>query len=148
MKPPKVLPPHYFFLALIAMSTLGYFSEQSLLPGMWYLIGIAPITLGLIVAGGAAWQFSKAETNIVPLTKSTTLVASGMFTFTRNPMYVGMVAVLVGTALLLNELWPWLVIVPFWFVIRLRFVRHEETLMEETFGEQYVEYKARVRRWL
>ncbi len=148
MKPPKVLPPHYFFLALIAMSTLGYFSEQSLLPGMWYLIGIAPITLGLIVAGGAAWQFSKAETNIVPLTESTTLVTGGMFTFTRNPMYLGMVLVLVGTALLLNDLWPWLVIVPFWFVIRLAFVRPEETLMVETFGEQYVEYQGRVRRWL
>ncbi len=148
MTPPKVLPPHYFFLTLITMSALGYFSEQSLLPGMWYLIGIAPITVGLILAGIAVVQFSRAETNIIPLTESTTLVTSGMFAFTRNPMYVGMVAVLVGTALLLNDLWPWFVIVPFGFVIHLGFVRHEETLMEETFGEQYVEYKARVRRWL
>ncbi len=148
MTPPKVLPPHYFFLTLITMSALGYFSEQSLLPGMWYLIGIAPFTLGLIFAGVAVRQFSKAETNIVPLTESTTLVTSGMFTFSRNPMYVGMVAALGGLALLLNDLWPWFVIVPFGFVIHLGFVRHEETLMEETFGEQYVEYKARVRRWL
>ena len=148
MTPPKILPPHYFFLALITMSALGYFIEQPLLPGMWYLIGIAPIILGLTIAGGAAWQFSRAETNIIPLTESTTLVTGGMFTITRNPMYVGMVSVLVGAALLLNDLWPWLVIVPFWFLIRLVFVRPEETLMEETFGEGYVEYKANVRRWL
>ena len=148
MTPPKVLPPHYFFFSLFTMLALGYFFEQSLLPGMWYLIGIAPIVLGLTIAGVAVVQFSRAETNIVPLTTSTTLVTSGMFTVTRNPMYVGMVATLVGTALLLNDLWPWLVIAPFWFVIRLGFVRHEETLMEQTFGEQYIEYKSKVRRWL
>ena len=122
MTPPKVSPPHYSFLGLVMILGLGYFGSQSLLPEMWHLLGLAPITLGLIIAGVAVRQFSKAETNIVPLTESTTLVTGGSFTISRNPMYVGMVAVLVGTAVLLNELWPWLVIVPFWLVIRLGFV--------------------------
>ena len=148
MKPPKVLPPHYFFLALATMLALGYLSQAPLFPGDWYLIGVIPILLGLIFAGGAARQFFKAQTNIVPLTESTTLVTDGMFAVTRNPMYVGMVAVLVGTALLLNNPWPWVAIVPFWLVIRFAFVQHEEVLMVETFGEQYAAYKARVRRWL
>ncbi len=148
MKPPKVLPPHYFFLALVAMLALGYLSQASILPGDWTLIGVIPIAVGLIFAGGAARQFFKAKTNIVPLTESTTLVTDGMFTITRNPMYVGMVAVLVGTALLLNDPWPWVVIVPFWLVIHFAFVKHEEVLMVETFGEQYVAYQAQVRRWL
>ncbi len=148
MKPPKMLPPHYLAASLILMLTLGYFSDKTLLPDMWYLIGIAPIVLGLTFAGVAIRQFTKAETNIVPLTESTTLVTNGIFNVTRNPMYVGMVAILIGTALLQNDLWPWFVIALFWLVIRIRFVRPEETLMEQTFGEQYVEYKARVRRWL
>ena len=75
-------------------------------------------------------------------------LTNGIFTVTRNPMYVGMVAILIGTALLLNDLWPWFMIALFWLLIRIGFVRHEETLMEQTFGEQYVKYKARVRRWL
>jgi protein-S-isoprenylcysteine O-methyltransferase Ste14 len=148
MKPPKMLPPHYFAASLISMLTLGYFFEERLLPDTWHLVGIAPIVLGVVFAGVAARQFTKAKTNIVPLTISTTLVTNGIFTVTRNPMYVGMVAILIGTALLLNDLWPWFVIALFWLVIRIGFVRHEETLMEQTFGKQYVEYKARVRRWL
>jgi len=148
MKPPKILPPHYFAASLISILTLGYFLEEPLLPDAWHLVGIAPIVLGVVFAGVAARQFTKAKTNIVPLTISTTLVTNGIFAVTRNPMYVGMVAILFGTALLLNDLWPWFVIALFWLVIRIGFVRHEETLMEKTFGEQYVEYKARVRRWL
>jgi protein-S-isoprenylcysteine O-methyltransferase Ste14 len=148
MKPPKMLPPHYFAASLISMLALGYFLKEPLLPDMWHLVGIAPIVLGVVLAGVAARQFTKAKTNIVPLTISTTLVTNGIFTVTRNPMYVGMVAILIGIALLLNDLWPWFVIALFWLVIRIWFVRHEETLMEQTFGEQYVEYKARVRRWL
>ena len=148
MKPPKLLPPHYLVLSLITMLTLGYFYDKPLLPDMWHLIGITPIAMGLTFAGVAIRQFNKAETNIVPLTKSTTLLTGGVFAVSRNPMYVGMVAALIGTALLLNDLWPWLVIVPFWLIIRFFFVRHEETLMEQTFGEPYVLYKARVRRWL
>jgi protein-S-isoprenylcysteine O-methyltransferase Ste14 len=148
MKPPNMLPPHYFAASLISMLTLGYFFEEPLLPDTWHLVGIAPIVLGVVFAVVAARQFTKAKTNIVPLTISTTLVTNGIFTVTRNPMYVGMVAILIGTALLLNDLWPWFVIALFWLVIKIGFVRHEETLMEQTFGKQYVEYKARVRRWL
>ncbi|MFK5977686.1 MAG: isoprenylcysteine carboxylmethyltransferase family protein [Rhizobiaceae bacterium] len=148
MKPLNMLPPHYFATSLISMLTLGYFFEEPLLPDTWHLVGIAPIVLGVVFASVAARQFTKARTNIVPLTISTTLVTNGIFAVTRNPMYVGMVVILIGTALLLNDLWPWFVIPLFWLVIRIGFVRHEETLMEQTFGEQYVKYKARVRRWL
>ena len=148
MKTPKVLPPHYFALSLVTMLALGQFFDSPLLPGRWHLVGIAPIAIGLAIAVAAVRQFTRAETNIVPLTESTTLVTDGIFRFTRNPMYVGMIAVLAGTALLLNDLWPWLVIVPFGLVIRVGFVRPEEALMDETFGEHYRRYEASVRRWL
>ena len=71
-----------------------------------------------------------------------------MFAATRNPMYAGMMCGLIGTALLLNDFLPWLVIVPFALIIRLRFIRPEEALMAKTFGEDYLAYKSRVRRWL
>ena len=148
MKTPRVLPPHYFFLSLVAMFALAYIFDDSLWPGAWRLAGIVPIAAGLTVAFVAVRQFKKAQTNIVPLTKSTTLVADGIFSVSRNPMYIGMIGVLSGTALLLNNLWPWLVIVAFWAMIRFGFVRPEEALMEKTFGEQYREYKNKVRRWL
>jgi protein-S-isoprenylcysteine O-methyltransferase Ste14 len=72
------------------MLTLGYFFEEPMLPDTWHLVGIAPIVLGVVFAGVAARQFTIAKTNIVPLTISTTLLTNGIFTVTRNPMYVGM----------------------------------------------------------
>lgn len=148
MKPPKVLPPHYFLLALVSMVAIGYADSSVILAGRWYLLGLVPVACGIALAAIAARQFSKADTNIVPLTESTALVTDGMFLITRNPMYTGMVSALAGTAILLNSYLPWLVIIPFVLAIRLLFIRHEETLMEETFGEDYVAYRSRVRRWL
>ncbi len=57
----------------------------------------------------ASRQFAVVGTNIVPLTHSSSLVTNGAFALTRNPMYFGMVLALIGTALLLNRPWPWLV---------------------------------------
>jgi len=148
MTPPKLLPPHYFALAVIVMVALGVVDTTSLLPGSWYLIGIIPIGLG---AGLALWGsklFAKAGTNIIPFTESTALVTSGAFSFSRNPMYLGMNLALIGLALLLNAAVPWLVVVGFALLLRIKFVRVEEQLMEATFGEEYLSYKARVRRWV
>ena len=71
-----------------------------------------------------------------------------MFRFSRNPMYVGMFAGLAGIALMLDRDLPWLVLPAFIALIYLRFVRHEEALMAEQFGQAYLDYKARVRRWV
>jgi len=148
MKTPKVLPPHYFFIALACMAAVGYLESGEVLPGWWHLLGLVPAAFGVWSLAAAARQFSKADTNIIPLTKSTALVTDGMFSLTRNPMYTGMTAFLIGTAVLLNGYFAWLVIVPFVLIVRMLFIRHEETLMEETFGADYLAYKSTVRRWL
>ena len=129
------------------MAGISYVDSSEVLTGRWYLTGLVPIAVGVAIVLAAARQFFKAATNIVPLTESTTLVTGGMFAATRNPMYAGMLCGLIGTALLLNGYLPWLVIVPFALIIRTLFIRPEEALMEETFGEEYVAYKSRVRRW-
>ena len=96
----------------------------------------------------ASRQFTVVGTNIVPLTRSSSLVTNGAFALTRNPMYLGMVLALIGTALLLNAPWPWLVPCAFAAVLYFRFIRHEEALMAQTFGDAYLQYKQRVRRWI
>lgn len=148
MTPPKLLPPHYFIAAVIAMAALGVLDNTSLLPRSWYLIGIIPIALGAVLAIWGSKLFAKAGTNIIPFTESTALVTTGAFSFSRNPMYLGMNLALIGLALLLNATVPWLVVVGFALLLRIRFVRVEEQLMAATFGEEYLSYKARVRRWI
>ncbi len=148
MKPPKVLPPHYFVLAIVCMAGLGYLDPSTVLTGWWPLVGIIPIGMGVLMALVAARQFAKADTNIIPLSRSTALVTDGVFALTRNPMYTGMTAVLMGIALLLNSYLPWVMVAIFVAIIRVLFIRHEEALMEETFGEEYLAYKSKVRRWI
>ena len=148
MTPPKILPPHYFAISLLTMIGLRFIDTTESLAGNLYLLGLLPLLLGLAATGWGARLFSNAGTNIVPLTKSTVLVTEGAFKLTRNPMYLGMILALVGVALLLNRPSPWLVLVPFILVIRLGFIRREEQLMVETFGDAYQTYRSRVRRWL
>lgn len=148
MTPPKILPPHYFVAALVAMIGLGFTTAGSLLPAPWFLLGILPIVLGVGLAVWGSRLFAQAGTSIIPFTESTALVTSGAFVYSRNPMYTGMILALAGTALLLNNPLCWLVLIPFVLIIQLGFVRHEEKLMTQTFGQAYLDYKETVRRWI
>ncbi len=148
MTPPKVLPPHYFLLALVLMGALKLLSNAALLPAPWPWLGLLGVVAGVLLALGGSRRFSAAGTNIVPFTESAALVTQGVFAYSRNPMYLGMILALGGTALLLNTALPWLVVLAFALLLRIGFVRIEERLMEATFGEEYLSYQTRVRRWL
>ena len=148
MTPRRINPPHYFLFALVAMGLLRLLPAPSLLDTAWVWLGFAPIAGGVAVAVWASQQFARAGTSIVPLTRSSALVTDGAFAHSRNPMYLGMILVLIGVAVLLNRVWPWVVPPFFGAIVYLRFIRHEERLMEATFGEAYRVYCARVRRWV
>ena len=76
------------------------------------------------------------------------MVVRGPYRFTRNPMYLGLVCITAGLALLTNALWP-LILLPIVIVIvRRAVIDREEHYLTAKFGEEYLRYKARVRRWL
>ena len=83
-----------------------------------------------------------------PFEESAALVQSGVFRLSRNPMYLGFEAVLLGIALLFGTASPWLVVAVFPFVIERVYIRVEERMLEDRFGEEWLRYKARVRKWL
>ena len=146
--PRRINPPHYFLIAIAAMLLLVQLPGAAIVPPPWHYSGVIVVLAGVLIALAASQQFARAGTNIVPLTPSSALVTTGAFARTRNPMYLGMVLALGGIALLLNEPWPWLVPGAFVALLYFRFIRHEEALMTQTFGDAYLQYKARVRRWL
>jgi protein-S-isoprenylcysteine O-methyltransferase Ste14 len=108
----------------------------------------------LIVGGGIAvtwWALStfvRVRTGIMPDRPARQLVTFGPYRFSRNPMFVGFSGIYVGLAVLLNMVWP-LVLLPFVIVILTRTViRHEERYMAMEFGDPYQSYCRRVRRWM
>lgn len=148
MSPRRVNPPHYFLMAILAMFALARLSVAAIVVPPWQFSGAILVLCGLAMGVAASRQFAVVGTSIVPLTHSSALVTNGAFALSRNPMYFGAVLVLIGTAVLLNRLWPWLVPPGFAALIYFRFIRHEEALMAQTFGDAYVQYKQRVRRWI
>ena len=82
------------------------------------------------------------------MSESTALVTDGVYAYSRNPMYLGMVMFLAGLALVMDNLLGWVVVIVFSLIIRYAFIRREELLMAQTFGDDYHAYQARVRRWI
>ena len=113
---------------------------------------VSEVIFGLAVLSGvlALWEFFKASTTIDPHSaeKVSTLVASGIYRFSRNPMYLALVLVLVAAALYLGNI-ATIAVIPF-FLLYLHFfqIKPEEQVLAEKFGKQYQEYRNNVRRWI
>ena len=143
------IPPMYFLAALALMAVFHLIAPAArVIAAPYRYAGIVIIALGLALILWAALLFRRAGTEIRPYLPSTALVIAGPYRFTRNPMYLGMAAILLGTAILLGSVTPFLIVPAFMAVITDRFIRGEEQKMQRGFGDQYLAYKARVRRWL
>jgi len=144
-----LVPPVYF---LVALALMAFFHRVApwvrILDAPYRHAGIVLIGLALCLIVWAAFLFRRAGTNIAPFLPSTALVVSGPYTFTRNPMYLGMAGILLGAAVFMGSLTPFIVIPAFMALITERFIVPEETKLEAAFGRDYLDYKARVRRWL
>lgn len=145
----KILPPVYLLAAALSMTGLHYFAPiRTILHTPLTYIGAGLIAVGLFIIIWPAISFGKAGTPLKPLEESTHLVTDGMYRFTRNPIYLGMTTILLGIAVLFGTVSPFFLVPIFVLTIQNRFVVLEEALLESTFGDEYIEYKGRVRRWL
>jgi len=145
----RIIPPVWFLIALLTQFGL-HISFPVLQILQWPLasIGLLPLLTGLALAGWGAATFKQAGTPVRLFADVSALVTRGPFRFSRNPMYMGMLLVLTGSAALYGSATPLLVIPFFYGLIRDLFVIPEEALMSELFGDQYTKYCTQVRRWL
>jgi protein-S-isoprenylcysteine O-methyltransferase Ste14 len=149
MKTTKLLPPTYLLIAVFAMIVLHFgFPGAVIIPPLWKLLGIVFIAVGITINIIADGKFHEVKTTVKPFAESSALVTSGMYGFTRNPMYLGFVLTLVGVAMLLGTLTPFAVVILFWIVMEKLFIEVEEKMLEAKFGSQWLKYKTSVRRWL
>lgn len=116
------------------------------LPRMW--IGAVLFLLGIFLAVWSARTFRKAHTKVLTNQPASTIVTTGPYGFSRNPIYVGMLLSLAGLAIGFDTLWFLAVMIAMYPVIRFGVIAREETYLEGKFGARYLDYKARVRRWI
>ena len=116
--------------------------------GLRYVTGAILAALPFLIAGFAMRQMSRAGTNVDVRKPSTAIVTDGVYAFTRNPMYLSMVLILIAAAFLLNTLWLLIAVPLFVGVMQRGVIEREERYLEKKFGDVYTAYKSRVRRWL
>jgi len=116
--------------------------------GAMTMAGWVTFGIGMIVAHSAVVTFWLARTTMFPFKPASRLVQHGPYRFTRNPMYLGLTVAYIGLAVALNTAWP-LIVLPLmlWLLVKT-VIEQEEKYLSETFGEEYMTYKNRVRRWL
>lgn len=116
----------------------------------WNRIGLVLIGVAFLIDLTSLITFFKKHTTPNPFQprKTQTLVTTGTYSFTRNPMYLGMVIILMGWGIYLGSLAPFLLIPPFVWILTVMQIIPEEDILEDKFGREYLDYKARVRRWI
>lgn len=147
----KVPPALVFAVFMAAMWLLS-----KLLPGVKLSSTVRYLSLLFFLCTGAVFglwgviSFWKNNTTIHPdePERSTALVTTGLYKITRNPMYVGLVFLLVGWAFYLANIFSFLLIVGFVLYITRFQIKPEERALERLFGQEYLAYKNEVRRWL
>lgn len=146
------LPPPLVFLLLIGAGVgLRYLVVPPPLPGsraVQFAVGGAFVVLALFIGGSAVGLFKKSGQDPAPWKPSPSLVLQGAYRFTRNPMYVSMVLVQIGIGVVLDNLW---IVVGAAFgivIVHYTAVLREEAYLEEKFGDDYRQFKKRVRRYL
>ena len=131
------------------MLTLHFlFPVAWIVPPLWNLLGLVFMVTGVIINLIADKAFHQAGTTVKPFEESSKLVMDGVFQISRNPMYLGFVLILTGTAILLRSLSPYLIILAFAFSVDRTFIRVEEGMLAKKFGTVWEQYKSRTRRWL
>ena len=112
------------------------------------VVGGLFVSCGLLLDIAGAGLFLRRRTAIIPFKPASCLVTSGIYGWTRNPMYLGMALIYAGIALILNSLAALVVLPVVLAIIQTRVIAREEVYLDRAFGEQYAAYKSRVRRWI
>jgi protein-S-isoprenylcysteine O-methyltransferase Ste14 len=143
------LPPIWLLLGLVlAWLLAGWLPLVRLFGPVWQGAGVVLSLAGVAVILWAAWWFWRKKTTIEPHHEPGTLIVEGPYRLSRNPIYLGMLAILTGAVMWHGALSG--VVLPFAFamVLERRFILPEEAGLRRAFGAEAHSYLERTRRWL
>lgn len=149
----RIVPPVVPLIAILSGVVLEYLWPIDMglaLPAMaHYVVGGIVVLFALLVLGlWPAMMFRKTNQSVIPWTSTPEIVREGPYRFTRNPMYLQIILVCIGFAIILMNVWILLLTILCGWVIQRFAIGPEEAYLERKFGDSYLAYKQRVRRWL
>lgn len=145
----KFPPPLIFLLSILSAYGIHYLKPLNIGASLEVkIVGILMILLALAAIAYISRIFSKAQTSIEPWKPTIAIISTGFYAWSRNPIYVIFCFATVGLGLLLDSYWVLLSFLPSAVLVYFIAIRKEEAYLERKFGEEYLLYKKRVRRWL
>ena len=145
-----IRPPLAWALAVVAGFALNLFEPLPFLPSdlpvVW--LGGPIFVFALVLFAWSIATITRAGSNVPGTLPTTTIVETGPYRFSRNPIYLAMFIGLTGLGIAFNDLWLPILLAPFALAIRYGVVAREEAYLERKFGDVYRDYRSRVRRWL
>lgn len=148
MKKNQTLPPTYLFVYLLLSFLLHFLFPVVNITNIYRYLGIILVIGGFAINLWADNLFKKVKTTVKPNKNPTKLIINGPFRFSRHPMYLGFVMLLLGVSVVLGSLSSFVGPLFMFITLEKKFIPLEEKQMEKYFGKKYLEYKNRVRRWL
>ena len=145
----KFPPPAIFLLLIILGAGLDYIWPVSLgVPDSFAVIGIAITLFGMTVAILVNGTFKRESTAIQPWKPTTRIVTSGFYAWSRNPIYFGFCLFNIGIGISTDSFWIFISFIPGAILVYFIAIAKEEIYLEKKFGEEYIAYKNKVRRWI
>ncbi len=145
-------PPPLIYVGVFALGfaagRLLHLPTLGLEPRLRDPVGGAFVLAGLLASFTGAGLFLRNRTAIIPFKPATYLVTSGVYRWTRNPMYLGMALTYAGLAFLLNSLPALVLLLVVIAIVQRQVIAREEAYLERAFGNEYLAYKNRVRPWI
>jgi len=142
--------PTTWFIVLLTITIGSHFiiPNKKIIPFPYNHLGWLLIIAGIILNLWADNLFKKNNTTVKPYLKPSHFISDGPFSISRNPMYLGMLLILSGTAILLKSIILLVYPVLYLLIMNLFYIQKEEADLQEQFGKEYLNYKKKVRRWI
>ena len=148
----RIPPPIVALIGiLLIFLSKDYILILSLHPYLQNTLSILFLVVGFVIILSATKEFKKSNTTVNPMKPetSTSLVTSGIFKYTRNPMYLGLSSILLASCFYFSSLLGIIVYVPFFILYITVFqIIPEEEVMKSLFNDEYLDYCSKVRRWI
>ena len=149
----RIPPPAAGILTIVIGYVIGKLvpiltAYELSVPGRYWIGGAIVIVAGIVLGIWPIRLFKDTGQNATPWSETPEIIIKGPYKFTRNPMYLMMMLVNLGFAVVLSEAWI-LILMPILSLVLYHIaIKHEEVYLEEKFGESYRAYKQSVRRWI